>query len=110
LFRTNAQSEAFESALAERDLPYLVRGGERFFSRKEVRNAVLLMRGAARSDDGSTPLPEVVRDVLLGAGWTREAPTSGGASRERWESLSALAALADDLVVTSPEARLPDFV
>jgi DNA helicase II / ATP-dependent DNA helicase PcrA len=42
------------------------------------------MRGAARSDDGSKPLPEVVRDVLLGAGWTREAPASGGASRERW--------------------------
>jgi DNA helicase-2/ATP-dependent DNA helicase PcrA len=110
LFRTNAQSEAFESALAERDVPYLVRGGERFFSRKEVRDAVLLMRGAARSDDGSKPLPEVVRDVLLGAGWTREAPSSGGASRERWESLAALAALSDDVAAAAPDARLPDFV
>jgi hypothetical protein len=110
LFRTNAQSEAFEAALADRDIPYLVRGGERFFSRKEVRDAVLLMRGAARSDDGSKPLPEVVRDVLLGAGWTRQAPSSGGATRERWESLAALAALSDDLAVASPEARLPEFV
>jgi DNA helicase-2/ATP-dependent DNA helicase PcrA len=110
LFRTNAQSEAFESALAERGVPYLVRGGERFFSRKEVRDAVLLMRGAARSDDGGKPLPELVRDVLLGAGWTREAPTSGGATRERWESLAALAALSDDLAATAPEARLPEFV
>ncbi len=33
LFRTNGQSEAFESALADRGIPYLVRGGERFFSR-----------------------------------------------------------------------------
>ncbi len=110
LFRTNGQSEAYESALAERDVPYLVRGGERFFARKEVRDAVLLLRGAARSDDGSTPLPDLVRDVLLGAGWTREAPSSGGAARERWESLAALAALADDLVATAPEGRLPDFV
>src|SRR6476620_8528187 len=110
LFRTNGQSEAFESALAERDIPYLVRGGERFFARKEVRDAILLMRGGARSDDGSIPLPDLVRDVLLGAGWTREAPNAGGAARERWESLAALAALADDLVVASPEARLPDFV
>jgi DNA helicase-2/ATP-dependent DNA helicase PcrA len=109
LFRTNGQSEAFESALAERDVPYLVRGGERFFARTEVRDAVLLLRGAARSDDGSTPLPDLVRDVLLGAGWTREAP-SGGAQRERWESLAALAALSDDLVAAHPEARLPDFV
>jgi DNA helicase-2/ATP-dependent DNA helicase PcrA len=110
LFRTNGQSEAFESALAEQEIPYLVRGGERFFSRREVRDAILLLRGAARSDDSSKPLPELVRDVLLGAGWTREAPASGGAGRERWESLSALAALSDDLVVATPEARLPDFV
>jgi DNA helicase-2/ATP-dependent DNA helicase PcrA len=110
LFRTNGQSEAFESALAERDIPYLVRGGERFFSRGEVREAVLLLRGAARSDDGSIPLPELVRDVLIGAGWSREAPTSGGAARERWESLAALASLSDDLVAANAEARLPDFV
>ncbi|MFC8503564.1 ATP-dependent DNA helicase UvrD2 [Pedococcus sp. NPDC057267] len=110
LFRTNGQSEAFEAALAEQDVPYLVRGGERFFARREVRDAVLLMRGAARSDDGSTPLPDLVRDVLVGAGWSREAPTAGGAQRERWESLAALATLADDLVAATPEARLPDFV
>jgi DNA helicase II / ATP-dependent DNA helicase PcrA len=110
LFRTNGQSEAFESALAERDVPYLVRGGERFFARKEVRDAILLLRGAARSDDGTIGLPELVRDVLLGAGWTRQAPTSGGAARERWESLAALAALSDDLVAATPDARLPDFV
>lgn len=110
LFRTNGQSEAFESALSDQGIPYLVRGGERFFSRPEVRDAVLLMRGAARSDDGTITLPELVRDVLLGAGWTREAPTSGGASRERWESLAALAALSDDLVAANPEARLPEFV
>ncbi|HEV7196537.1 MAG TPA: 3'-5' exonuclease, partial [Pedococcus sp.] len=32
------------------------------------------------------------------------------AAREQWESLAALAALADELVVAHPEARLPDFV
>lgn len=110
LFRTNGQSEAFESALAERGIPYLVRGGERFFSRKEVRDAVVLMRGAARSDDGSVPLTDLARDVLLGAGWSREAPTSGGAARERWESLAALAGLADDLFATDPQARMPALV
>ncbi len=110
LFRTNGQSEAFESALAEREVPYLVRGGQRFFARKEVRDAILLLRGAARSDDGSVALPELVRDVLLGAGWTREAPVAGGAARERWESLAALAALSDDLVAAGPDARLPDFI
>jgi DNA helicase-2/ATP-dependent DNA helicase PcrA len=110
LFRTNAQSEAFESALTDADVAYLVRGGERFFARKEVRDAILLLRGAARSDDGDKPLGHLVRDVITGAGWSPEAPSSGGATRERWESLSALATLADDLAVAAPETRLPELV
>ena len=110
LFRINAQSEAFESALADAEIPYLVRGGERFFARKEVRDAILLLRGAARSDDGEKPLGSLTRDVITGAGWTPEPPASGGAVRERWESLAALASLADDLAATEPTARLPDLV
>nr|WP_280513539.1 ATP-dependent DNA helicase UvrD2 [Intrasporangium calvum] len=110
LFRTNGQSQAIESALAGSGVPYLVRGGERFFARREVRDAILLLRGAARSDDGSKPLGHITRDVISGAGWAPEPPTSGGATRERWESLNALAGLADDLAATAPDARLPELV
>ena len=110
LFRTNAQSEAHESALSDAGVAYLVRGGERFFARKEVRGAILLMRGAARADDGAKPLGELVRDVTAGAGWTESAPTAGGATRERWESLQALVGLADDFVHGNPQARLADVV
>jgi DNA helicase-2/ATP-dependent DNA helicase PcrA len=38
------------------------------------------------------------------------APSGGGATRERWESLTALATLADDLAASAPEARLPELV
>lgn len=110
LFRTNAQSQALEAALADADVPYLVRGGERFFARPEIRQGLLLLRGAARSDDATRPMPELARDVLGGAGLTPEAPSAGGAVRERWESLTALALLADELVGVNPEARLPDLV
>lgn len=110
LFRTNAQSAAVEQALAAAEVPYLVHGGERFFRRDEIRRAIVLMRGAVRSDDGSVPLPELTRDVLSGVGWTPTPPSSGGAVRERWESLAALAHLADDLVRTNPQARLSDLV
>jgi len=110
LFRTNGQSEALEAALAEQDIPYLVRGGERFFQRREVREAIVLLRGAARSDDGSVPLPELVRDVIIGAGWSHRPPHHGGAAREKWESLTALAALADDLFAMSPQSRIADLV
>jgi DNA helicase II / ATP-dependent DNA helicase PcrA len=110
LFRTNAQSEAYEAALADAGVAYLVRGGERFFARNEVRQAILLMRGAARADGGGKPLGELVRDVLAGAGWTQRPPTSGGAMRDRWESLQALAGLADNVVAAEPAARLADVV
>ncbi len=96
LYRTNAQSEAYEQALADAGIGYLVRGGERFFARKEVRDAVLLLRGAARSM-AEVPLAEAVRDVLAGAGWSAEPPAARGAVRERWDSLQAIVALADDL-------------
>ena len=62
LFRTNGQSETFEQALADADVPYVVRGGERFFDRPEVREARLLFRGAARAAAGE-PLPSAVRTM-----------------------------------------------
>ncbi len=110
LYRINAQSEPLESALADRGIPYLVRGGERFFQRREVREAIVLLRGGVRADDGETPVPDLVRDLLTGAGWSRVPPAAGGAARERWESLEALAGLADTLVATTPLARLGDLV
>src|SRR6266540_2080503 len=48
LFRINAQSEAFEDALAAVSVPYVIRGAARFFDRAEVRQAVTLLRGTAR--------------------------------------------------------------
>ena len=107
LYRTNAQSEAFEQALADAGTGYLVRGGERFFARSEVREATVLLRGAARSMS-DVPLGEAVRDVLTSVGWAPEAPAARGAVRERWDSLQALVALADDLAAGS--ADLVGFV
>lgn len=96
LFRINAQSETFEQALAEAGVPYVVRGGERFFERPEVREAMFLLRGAARATDAGEPLADVVRATLAGAGFAPEPPAGGGAARDRWESLAALVRLADD--------------
>ena len=91
LFRINAQSEAYEEALAARGLPYVLRGAARFFDRGEVREAVTRLRGAARG--GTTvgeSLEDAVRGVLGGMGWTPEAPAARGQTRDRWESLQAL--------------------
>ncbi|GAB2616820.1 ATP-dependent helicase [Pseudactinotalea suaedae] len=99
LYRTNAQSQTIEQALASAGIGYLVRGGERFFSRSEIRDAMVLLRGAARAQMDGT-MPEHVRAVLSGAGWQPEAPAARGATRERWESLNALVQLADELART----------
>jgi DNA helicase-2/ATP-dependent DNA helicase PcrA len=110
LYRTNAQSEPLEQALAEAGVPYVLRGGERFFARREVRDAIVLLRGAARSADAAEPLGAVTRDALSSAGWSVEPPAGTGAVRERWESLQALAALADELAAARPAATLSDLV
>ncbi len=91
LMRINAQSEAFEDALAARGVPYVVRGAARFFDRPEVRQAVTLIRGTARSGGGEAgDMVDVVRATLAGMGWSPEAPTTRGQTRDRWESLQAL--------------------
>ena len=97
LFRVNAQSEAFEEALAARGVPYVVRGAARFFERPEVRQAVTLIRGSARSGAGSGEgLLADVKAVLTGMGWNDKAPTGRGSVRDRWESLQALVSQAEE--------------
>jgi DNA helicase II / ATP-dependent DNA helicase PcrA len=110
LYRVNAQSEAYEKALADAGVPYVLRGGERFFERKEIRQALLLMRGAARSAESGEKLVDAVRDVLSGLNWSPAAPPPGGTAREAWESLAALVGVAEELVAVQPEAGLVEFV
>lgn len=111
LFRINAQSEVYESALTKAGVPYVLRGGERFFDRPEIREARLLLRGAARSgEDAGEALPDAVRGVLGSLSWYPDNAPAGGAARERWESLAALVTLADDVTAADPDAHLAAFV
>ncbi|MFI7604203.1 ATP-dependent DNA helicase UvrD2 [Micromonospora sp. NPDC049366] len=100
LFRTNAQSEAYEKALTEAEVPYVVQGAERFFERAEVRQAMIALRAATRSIPGETPLPAAVVEALSAVGWAPDTPPAGGAARERWEALAALVQLAEEYAAT----------
>ena len=110
LYRINAQAVAYEHAFTDARIPYVLRGGERFFDRVEVRQAVTLVRGAARVGGDQGALGDAVRGVLTSGGWSPEPPAGTGAVRARWESLAALAQLADDLAAVRPQATLGDFV
>ena len=110
LFRVNAQSEVYERALADAGVPYVLRGGERFFDRTEIREAMLLLRGAVRSAESGEKLADLVRDVLSALSWSPGAPPAGGAARERWESLAALVGVAEELAAVQPDAGLGDFL
>ena len=121
LVRVNADTERFERALAKAGLPYVIRGAERFYERPVVRQALVLLRGAARGEAASGPapgdtLPSSVRHVLTGIGLnpsnhsTPSTPASGvPRGRENWESLAAIAQLADDMHAGRPDATLADF-
>ena len=51
LYRSNAQSRAFEEQLGQAGLPYRVYGGLRFFERMEIKDALAYLRLVAHRDD-----------------------------------------------------------
>src|SRR6185369_556139 len=76
LYRTNAQSAAFEEALTRAGVPFRVRGDGRFLERPEVRAALDDLRTRAHGSDGTfldhvgtleadaAPLPEQRREHI----------------------------------------------
>jgi len=107
LYRINAQSEVYEEALTEAGVPFQVRGGEGFFSRQEIRQALLALQRTAERTEGDTvgELPQIVRAALEPLGLTAE-PPAGASARDRWEALVALAELVDDEVEQRPHLDL----
>lgn len=110
LYRVNAQSENHEQALTEAGVPYQVRGGEAFFTRTEVRQAMRqLAQVAERGLRDGVEVQTAVHAVLVELGLTEEEP-SGAQARARWQSLQALVELTDDMVAENPELTLAQLV
>lgn len=54
LYRSNAQSRALEEAFIRADLPYRIYGGQRFYERMEIKNALSYVRLLSnRNDDNA---------------------------------------------------------
>ena len=67
LYRTNAQSLAFEKAFLNMQIPYKIVGGVRFYDRKEVKDALAILRLLINQRD-KVSLARVVSNVLSGIG------------------------------------------
>lgn len=53
LYRSNAQSRALEDALIQKNIPYRIYGGLRFFDRAEIKDALSYLRLVNNRDDDS---------------------------------------------------------
>lgn len=67
LYRTNAQSYAFEKAFIDLNIPYKIVGGVRFYDRKEVKDMLAILRLVQNPRD-LVSLERVVKNVLSGIG------------------------------------------
>ena len=67
LYRTNAQSYAFEKAFIEMNLPYKIIGGVRFYDRKEIKDVLAILKLAVNGRD-MVSLERVMKNVLSGVG------------------------------------------
>jgi DNA helicase-2/ATP-dependent DNA helicase PcrA len=90
LYRTNAQSRSFEDALVQRNLPYTIVGGFKFYDRQEIKDALAYLRVLANPAD-TVSLLRIINTPRRGIG-KATIDTLIGASQELsvplWEILS----------------------
>ncbi|MBQ6393704.1 UvrD-helicase domain-containing protein [Candidatus Saccharibacteria bacterium] len=67
LYRTNAQSYAFEKAFIASKIPYKIIGGVRFYDRKEVKDALAILKVLVNPND-VVSLERACKNVLSGIG------------------------------------------
>ena len=94
LYRVNAQAALLESALSDAGVPFQLRGATRFFDLPEVKQALMMIKGATVAAVAE-PLFKTVSDVLRSLGWSQNPPETRGAVRDRWESLNAVMGMAE---------------
>ncbi|MCX2833352.1 DNA helicase II [Microbulbifer thermotolerans] len=85
LYRSNAQSRVLEEALLREQVPYRIYGGQRFYERMEIKNALSYMRLISNRDD-DTAFERVVNTPTRGIG-ARTVDTVRAYAREHGCSL-----------------------
>lgn len=101
LYRVNDQSASIEYALDQLGINYQVKGGEGFFQRAEIRQAMTALTNAAQQfSPAPDEVPAAVRHALHPIGFTEQEP-QGAQEKQRWNSLNALYLLVKDIIEQS---------
>ncbi len=91
LYRTNAQSRAFEEALRKQSIPYRVYGGTSFYQRKEIKDIIAYLRLVVNPQDEEA-MRRIINYPARGIGQTtleKVFHTALVHERSPWEILSA---------------------
>jgi len=112
LVRINAQLPAIEDSLTRAGIGFTVRG-RRFFDRREVREALRLLKRAQLAETGDALVAAMERLFVEKMGLDDVAADAGQEGRERAASLELLIGIVTDLAAADPaltiDAVLADF-
>ena len=112
LVRINAQLPAIEDSLTRAGIGFTVRG-RRFFDRREVREALRLLRHAQLAETGDALVNAIERLFVEKMGLDDVAADAGQEGHERAASLELLIGIVTDLAAADPaltiDAVLADF-
>ncbi|HNX03252.1 MAG TPA: UvrD-helicase domain-containing protein [Candidatus Cloacimonas sp.] len=82
LYRTNAQSRVFESALIQAEIPYSIVGGVQFYQRKEIKDLLAYLYVLSNLNDNESLL-RIINEPARGIGQTSINRLIGFANKTR---------------------------
>jgi DNA helicase-2/ATP-dependent DNA helicase PcrA len=109
LVRMNAQLPPIEDALTRAGIGFTVRGG-RFFDRREIKEALRLLRRENGSEVGAALVVAIERLFVERLGLDDIAADAGQEGRERAASLELLLGIVEDLAAGSPALTLAEVL
>jgi DNA helicase II / ATP-dependent DNA helicase PcrA len=105
LYRTNAQSRAFEEALRKLNLPYKIYGGISFYQRKEIKDLLSYYRLAINNNDDES-LRRIINYPARGIGQTTIDKITVAAAEHDISMFTVISNLKDFNGVGSPRGGL----
>jgi DNA helicase-2/ATP-dependent DNA helicase PcrA len=105
LVRINAQLPAIEDALTRAGIGFTVRG-QRFFERREIREARQILRHVRPAETGGALVAAIERLFVERLGLDDVAADAGQEGRERAASLELFLGIVEDLATADPELTI----